>query len=322
MLDSVKKRLIAGEFLNLSEDEKKQLKVILKYKDSLLEVIKSALLSAKTLSLHKELIKLTACVAKSWVNPVYTKIIANLEDRIRNDVVTENILEIYYLHTNVARPQEGIVVRISEKVSIIQKYLVQNKDFKLLPHDIIRKSINDEFKDLILYFITTGYNINAKDRDGNTLLHCAIFAKYREIAKALIKTGRLTQRTVNDKYKYGCTLLYWAIFHRDVETVKALLEYPGIDVNTKGEYGTTPFIFAVASGSIEIIYVLQKHHCYTWMRSLLVNTLSTVELATYELYTACCNLFSNQNLSTSISDVGIQFFQLYNNSEHSRRCDL
>jgi len=106
----------------------------------------------------------------------------------------------------------------------------------------------------INYFIANGADVNAKNEDGLTPLHWAVWhgmmRKYVDVVKFLVENGA----DVNAKTKDGTTpLQVWAKHGHRIEVVKILVEN-GADVNTKvDQSGRTSLHVAVGNGTIEIV---------------------------------------------------------------------
>ena len=92
----------------------------------------------------------------------------------------------------------------------------------------------------------SGVDLDACDKDCNTLLHFAALRGQTECLKWLIHTGA----DINAANQYGNTPLHYVTRrHNRVDTLKALLNTPGILVNAKNNHGLVPLHFAAASCS-------------------------------------------------------------------------
>lgn len=89
------------------------------------------------------------------------------------------------------------------------------------------------------------YEINAKDKFGNTILHQAVRYPNYKMIKLLIEKGA----DVNAKDESGITPLHEAVFcgKKDIENICALLE-EGADVNAVDESGNTALHYASLMG--------------------------------------------------------------------------
>ena len=76
-------------------------------------------------------------------------------------------------------------------------------------------------------YIDQHYDVNDKDRDGNTALLLATYQGFPEIVKLLLAKGA----DVNAKNKYGDTALMLAVANGDTEISKLLLEHIGGNPN-------------------------------------------------------------------------------------------
>ena len=99
-----------------------------------------------------------------------------------------------------------------------------------------------------------GANINAKDKDGKTVLMLAIRCGETDIAKLLIEKGVNINAKDN---KYGDTALMIASLRGDTDIVKLLLD-KGADVNMKAtkENCKSPIFMAVELANLEMINTL------------------------------------------------------------------
>ena len=97
-----------------------------------------------------------------------------------------------------------------------------------------------------------GADVNAKDKDGETVLMKASASGYTEIVKALLDKGA----DVNEKAVHGQTALMYASGLGRTEIVKVLL-YKGADMNAKSEHGDTALRLASERGYTKIVNVLQ-----------------------------------------------------------------
>ena len=82
--------------------------------------------------------------------------------------------------------------------------------------------------EIVKYLIKKGANINAKNLQGTTPLHKAVFYKRNETAKYLIDQGA----KINDQDSYKQTALHIAVEVEDLAMIKYLLDQ-GADLDIK-----------------------------------------------------------------------------------------
>ena len=99
-----------------------------------------------------------------------------------------------------------------------------------------------------------GFDVNAKDNLGQSLLHKAALSNDFDLCELLIKNGA----NVNDTDKSGRTLLTHATIIGNMKLCKFLVEN-GASVNAKNKYGETALHEAIGAGQFEICKLLVKH---------------------------------------------------------------
>ncbi len=122
-------------------------------------------------------------------------------------------------------------------------------------------TVNRGNKEAVKNLLKLGPNeidVNAKDNDGETALHCAVKWHYIEIIRALLKDERID---VNAKDNGDQTALHYAmVFARNenrVEIVTLLLDKKA-DINAQNIYGKTALDFASRNGHEDVIEMLQE----------------------------------------------------------------
>jgi ankyrin repeat protein len=110
---------------------------------------------------------------------------------------------------------------------------------------------------VIKFLVNRGADVNARDKDGDTLLNTAalmMFGQYKEEeSAAVIKYLVSKEADVNTKNKSGRTPLHYVT--SSAEIVKLLVS-KGADVNAKDENGVTPLWEAANNGYIESVKIL------------------------------------------------------------------
>jgi ankyrin repeat protein len=98
---------------------------------------------------------------------------------------------------------------------------------------------------------STNNTFNAKDTNGNTLLHTTTAIQE---ARYLLAHGS----PINAKNNNGCTFLHYAVLNRDPYLVQLALDYHA-DVNVQNNDGITPLMNTVIAGSLAIVKLLCSH---------------------------------------------------------------
>ena len=102
--------------------------------------------------------------------------------------------------------------------------------------------------------LSTGFDVNAVDGHGNTVLFAAAYAGQLGVMELLLEKGA----DVHAKDEVGSTPLIWAVQEGRLNAVKRLVE-EGADVNTKCNRGETPLHRAAWLGKKEVAYFLLDH---------------------------------------------------------------
>jgi ankyrin repeat protein len=111
--------------------------------------------------------------------------------------------------------------------------------------------------------LENGFDINTKDKDGNTALMLAVKYDHFELFEILLnkvfnyKKTLINTSKINDKNNNGETVLVIACELGRTEFVKELLESKKIDVNVKDKHTVgTPLIIACLNGYVDIAKLL------------------------------------------------------------------
>jgi|GEM_PF-160902 len=104
--------------------------------------------------------------------------------------------------------------------------------------------------DIVRALVDAGAQVNLRNRFGETALMLAVFKGHKEIALYLLDKGA-------DVKQKGWTPLLYAAFGGQVEMAQILLAR-GADPNERSDNGTTPLMLAAKSGSVELVNLLLK----------------------------------------------------------------
>jgi len=133
-------------------------------------------------------------------------------------------------------------MQLSNKLSILQaKYLKKRNVIQL--GIAVRNGDIDQIK----YLIKQGADVNAKDRNGNTALHGAVYKGHKEIVNLLL----VREADINAKNYKQETVFHLAALKGHTAIVKALV-IAGVDINDTFLY--SPAINnAIEKGKTELI---------------------------------------------------------------------
>jgi ankyrin repeat protein len=103
----------------------------------------------------------------------------------------------------------------------------------------------------LIELIEKGADINAKDKQRDTMLYSALEYKLTDVCLALIEKGV----DINTQDNNGCTMLHFAILSKDINVFLKLIE-KGADINAQDNDGCTMLHFAILSKDINIFLKL------------------------------------------------------------------
>ncbi len=99
--------------------------------------------------------------------------------------------------------------------------------------------------------------INARDKDGSTALHCAVWKGHRDVVAFLLEAGAVVNAH-NQNDHYGTTPLH-AAAHGNQAVIAQLLIDHGAEVNAKDREGRTPLFHTTFHKAKAAARVLEKH---------------------------------------------------------------
>ncbi|MCC8377445.1 MAG: ankyrin repeat domain-containing protein [Rickettsia endosymbiont of Graphium doson] len=226
------------------------------------------------IKISNELSKILLGLHESQDSTIYELIEFILDDLIQFINVTELGKEIFPIATFFDK-NDIIRTLMEEKIDFYSRS-VDNKVIVNFDEDIFRYLINleefdinaedkngntllheaiDQGKAEVVKFLTSYKNleVNTKDLGGNSPLHLAIKSNNPEIVEMLLSCENIN---VNEKDKYGDTTLHKAIRSYNHKIIEMLLLREEIDVNEKDNQGKTPLHGAVKSNRPEIVKML------------------------------------------------------------------
>ena len=168
-------------------------------------------------------------------------------------------------------------------------------------YDAVLKERNSEIKSLL----KQGADVNAKDKDGWTLLHRASFWNRIDIAKFLIENGA----DVNAKDKNGETPLYLVSWDL-VDIAKFLIEN-GADIDAQNKDGWTPLHLAAFWCKIDIVKVLIENGADPFIKN--INGQTALDLCVDKAIRAILDTYMNEYNQT-IDETKNNEYSIFNNN--------
>ena len=140
--------------------------------------------------------------------------------------------------------------------------VLEHKGYKHVVDSIVKK-LTKRFFDAVKYedlsevldLINQGVSVNVKDRNGQTLLHCAAINGKLKVVKYLVEKKHAD---VNVKDDSGMVPLHYAIMTANLEMIMYLTETKGIDLNVIDDNGQTPLKTAFEIGRTDIVEYLER----------------------------------------------------------------
>jgi ankyrin repeat protein len=112
-------------------------------------------------------------------------------------------------------------------------------------------AVEEGHEEVVQLLLEYGGNVNARDKDGKTVLQFAVEKGHEKVVQRLLEYGA----KVDAQDKNGKTVLHLAVEKVHEEVFKLLLEY-GANVNTQDEVGKTVLHFAVKKGHEKFVKLL------------------------------------------------------------------
>jgi ankyrin repeat protein len=98
--------------------------------------------------------------------------------------------------------------------------------------------------------------INARDKDGSTPLHCAVWKGHEQVVVALLEAGA-DVNAHNENDHWGTTPLHAAAHANQAAIAQLLIEH-GADVNSKDREGRTPMFHTTFHKAKSVAKVLER----------------------------------------------------------------
>jgi len=137
----------------------------------------------------------------------------------------------------------------------IVELLLTRNDLNISIFELI-KGYYFHYVELLLASKNIGFDINARDQQGNNALHYSINENNTRMVELLLNRQDLD---INSRDKQGNTALHLSINDNRLDIVSMLLNRQDIDINAKGEDGNLPLDQANLNQNSQIIQLLLKH---------------------------------------------------------------
>lgn len=99
--------------------------------------------------------------------------------------------------------------------------------------------------------------VNARDKDGSTPLHCAVWKGHQQVVAQLLAAGA-DVNAHNENDHWGTTPLH-AAAHANQAAIAQLLIDHGADVKAKDREGRTPMFHTTFHKARAVVKVLEQH---------------------------------------------------------------
>jgi ankyrin repeat protein len=123
--------------------------------------------------------------------------------------------------------------------------------------EIIKSAKAGQFARVKELLTTDNSLINARDKDGSTPLHCAVWKGHEAVVAVLLEAGA-DVNAHNENDHWGTTPLH-AAAHANQAAIAQLLIAHGAEVNTKDREGRTPMFHTTFHKAKAVAKVLEKY---------------------------------------------------------------
>lgn len=100
--------------------------------------------------------------------------------------------------------------------------------------------------------------VNARDKDGSTPLHCAVWKGHEPVVARLIEAGA-DVNAQNENDHWGTTPLHAAAHANQAAIAQVLIDH-GADVNATDREGRTPMFHTTFHKARAVVKVLEKYN--------------------------------------------------------------
>jgi len=126
-----------------------------------------------------------------------------------------------------------------------------------LEKEIIKSAKSGQVARVKELLATDNSLINARDKDGSTPLHCAVWKGQEPVVALLLDAGAYVNAH-NENDHWGTTPLH-AAAHANQAAIAQLLIAHGADVNAKDREGRTPMFHTTFHKAKAVAKVLERH---------------------------------------------------------------
>jgi ankyrin repeat protein len=123
--------------------------------------------------------------------------------------------------------------------------------------EIIKFAKNGHVMGIKALLATDKSLINARDKDGSTPLHCAVWKGHELVVAALLAAGA-DVNAHNENDHWGTTPLH-AAAHANQAAIAQLLIDHGAEVNSQDRVGRTPMFHTTFHKAKGVAKILEKH---------------------------------------------------------------
>jgi hypothetical protein len=121
-------------------------------------------------------------------------------------------------------------------------------------NSLLNWAIYKQQSNLVDLLLELDVDLSYRNKDKETAAHyVAMFGSSIVLKKIIDKLPKL----LHARDQEGDSLLHWAVYENKIESVRCLGSYPDLDVNTLNKKGKTAYEIAVKAGNKEIVKILR-----------------------------------------------------------------